>query len=229
MTFYSKMSVITLLVVLTGFANAYGRRLVGGETVPTVIHVHAAIFTTWLLAFVAQTVLIAQKRVKLHKKVGQAGVPLALLMLVSGLVTAIAATRMGHTGIPGVEFKDAEGFLLLNVTSVSLFTLLVIAGWHFRARTEIHKRLMLMATVAGLAPPGISRLPGLAGNGPAIAVVVMGFLASGPVYDWIKLGRPHRAYLFSLPLVALILPPTVTIMASTAAWHTIAAWMIGSR
>ena len=38
-------------------------------------------------------------------------------MLVVGTVTAIAVARLGHRGIPGVEFPDAEGFLLLNLGS----------------------------------------------------------------------------------------------------------------
>jgi len=80
-------------------------------------------------------------------------------MSVVAALTAITVARLGHRGIPGVEFPDAEGVLLLNFAAAIVFTALVAAGWYFRRKPQVHKRLMLMATVGGLMPPGISRLP----------------------------------------------------------------------
>jgi hypothetical protein len=108
---------------------------------------------------------------------------LAGLMLATGLTAAIEAARAGHKGIPGVEFPTREGFLLLDVVSACVFSALVAAGWRWRRRPQAHKRLMLAATVAGLVPPGISRLPGVAGHDGAIAALAIAFLLVGPTYD----------------------------------------------
>jgi uncharacterized membrane protein YozB (DUF420 family) len=226
--FYSVISVVTLVIVFTGFANSFGSKLIQDkEPVATVIQVHAAIFASWLMAFVAQTLLVLKGQVALHRKVGNAGVALALVMLVSASITAIHSARGGHLGIPGVAFPTREGFLLLNLSSAIVFALLVTLGWLSRARPQWHKRYMLMAAVAGLAPPGISRLPLISGHEPAIAISVLLLILAGPAYDVATRGRPHRAYLWSLPLVILILPPVVTGLSSTAAWRAIAAALIG--
>jgi hypothetical protein len=158
-------------------------------------------------------------------RLGQAGMVLAGLMLATGLAAAIDSARGGHKGIPGVEFPTSDGFLLLNVASVCVFSALVAAGWLWRRRPQAHKRLMLAATVAGLMPPGISRLPGVAGHDGAIAGLAVAFLLVGPVYDLATRGRIHRAYA-ALLLAVLIVPPVVLQLSGTEAWHAVAAWMI---
>lgn len=227
--FFSTMSIFLFLVIILGFANTYGTRIfLHNESVPPVIHLHALIFFCWLALFVAQCFFILKKRLDLHKKLGFLGMILALVMLLSGIITGIAAAKMGHLGIPGVEFPSAEGFLLLNISSACIFTILAFAGWGYRKDPQIHKRLMLMATVAGLAPPGISRLPLLSGHTPAIAAFTIFAIALGPLYDWRRLGRPHSAYYYSLPLVLFILPPIVLALSETTLWKSIASLLMNS-
>ncbi len=225
--FYATMSVVAAAVILTGFANTYGPKvLAGGPRVPSIVHLHAAVFTCWLVLFVAQTVLVARGHVALHMRLGNAGMVLAGVMLGVGLATAIATARAGHQGIPGVEFPSREGFLLLNVASILVFSVLVVAGWSFRRRPQIHKRLMLAATVGGLMPPGISRLPLVSGHAPAIAALVIAFLLVGPAYDLLTRRRVHPAYA-GLLLAVLIVPPVVIRMSATGAWLAVASWMTG--
>lgn len=228
-SFFSTMSVLTLIVVILGFANSYGSKLITkSEPVPLIIHIHGTIFSMWLIAFVAQCLFILKRRLDWHQRLGFAGIFLAGIMLVSGFLTALAAARSGHLGIPGVEFKNPEAFLLLNLSSAFIFTFLALLGWIYRAQPHTHKRLMLMATVAGLAPPGISRLPFISGHTPAIAAFTMVFILIGPFYDWLNHGRPHKTYVYSLPLVLAILPPVVAEIASTETWRFISQWLIQS-
>jgi hypothetical protein len=223
--FYSAMSVLCFLFVVLGFGNFYGSHLIATEKIPAVIHVHAAIFFIWILLFVTQAVLIFKKKISLHMKTGQAALVVAAAMLLSGFFTARFAAQTGHTGIPGLQFPASEGFLLLNLASLLLFIILVTTGWFFRNTPETHKRLMLMASAAGLAPPAISRLPGISGVTPAIAGFVMIFILAGPVYDLIVYRKVHKAYLFSLPLVAFILPPVVAQLSSTELWIKVAHYL----
>jgi len=222
--FYSTMSVVAAVVIVIGFANTYPAKVFAGDpAIPVIVHLHAAVFTCWLLLFAAQTGLVMAGRIKLHQQVGTAGMALAGLMLVVGAMTAVAAARLGHRGIPGVEFADAESFLLLNLAATVVFIALTTAGWFFRRTPRVHKRLMLMATVGALMPPGISRLPLVSGHTPAIALLVVGFLLVGPLHDLMTRRRIHPAYVVGLVVSVMAFPPVVAAVASSPAWHGIAA------
>jgi hypothetical protein len=226
--FFSAMSIVAVAVVVTGFGRTYGAKVIAGAPpVPAIVHVHAAIFTLWLALFVAQALLVLRGRTDLHRRLGVAGVVLAWLMLVVGVATSVAVARLGHRGVPGVEFADAAGFLLLNLGAVCVFTALAVAGWYFRRSPQTHKRLMLMATVGGLMPPGIARLPLVAGHAPAIAAVAVAFFLVGPVYDLLTRRRIHVAYLWGLLLTFAIIPPIVGAVSATGAWHRVAVWLMG--
>lgn len=221
------MSMIAAAVIVTGFANTYGPKVMSGATpVPAIIHLHAFLFACWLVLFVTQTLLVIRGHILAHTRLGSAGMVLAGLMLASGLAAATVSARSGHQGIPGVAFPDREGFLLLNVASICVFTALVAAGWWWRRRPQAHKRLMLAATVAGLMPPGIARLPGVSGHAPTIAGLAIAFLLVGPAYDLATRRRIHPAYA-GLLLAVLIVPPVVLQLSGTGAWRALAAWMTG--
>lgn len=225
--FFAAMSVVAGVVILAGFARTYGPKLVTGTpAVPAIVHLHAALFSGWLVLLVVQTRLVG-RRIDLHRRLGTAMVGLAALMLVAGVATAVVVTRGGHRGIPGLEFPDPGGFLLLNVASIVVFAILVAAGWVFRRNPQAHKRLMLGATVGGLMPPGISRLPLVAGHPEAVAALVVAFLLATPAWDLLTRRRLHPA---SGAVAALTLstvpPPIVTAIAATPAWHAIAGWLL---
>jgi hypothetical protein len=224
--FFSGIAVAAAIVIVAGFASTYGPKIVNGDpTLLPIIHVHAAIFASWLVVFVTQNILVLRGRVAVHRKLGPWAVALAMVMLLVGVATAIAVARTGHRGIPGVEFPDAGGFLLLNLAAVTVFTVLVIAGWYWRRSPQAHKRLMLMATTGGLIGPGASRLG--SGNAAIIGPLVFAFILAGPAYDLVTRRRVHPAYLWTLPLVIIGLPPVVGPIASTSAWKVIAAWLVG--
>src|SRR5438132_666935 len=133
--FFSTMSVVAAVVVLTGFANTYPAKVLSADAaVPAVVHLHAAVFTSWLILFVVQTLLVMRGNIKLHQQLGTAGIALAGVMLIVGALTARTVAQLGHRGIPGVEFPDAEGFLLLNLTAAVVFAGLAGAAWLYRRR-----------------------------------------------------------------------------------------------
>src|SRR3954465_1259960 len=225
--FFSIMSIVTSVTIVAGFWNTYLPKILSGApALPPIIHVHAAIFTSWLAFYVMQTTLVLNGRTALHRRLGIAGVVLAALMLVVGTATSITVTRLGDRGIPGVEFPDPAGFLLLNLNAVFVFAILVGAGWYFRRNAQTHKRLMLMATMSGLVGPGVSRLPFASGKPPVIALLVLGFLFTGPIYDLVTRRRGNPAYLWSLPLAFLAVPPIVVQLSATTAWQRVAAMLL---
>jgi hypothetical protein len=151
---------------------------------------------------------------------------LAAVMMLVGVAVGVAVARLDHRGIKGLVFPDAAGFLLLNVAATLVFSALAFAAWLMRGRPQAHKRLMLMATVGGLAPPGIARLPLVAGHPPAVALLAMGFLFCGPIYDLVTRKRVHLAYALGVVVAILGSPPVVGAMSSGAAWRSLADWLI---
>jgi hypothetical protein len=226
--FFSGMAIVTAATIVAGFSNTYLPKVVSGApALPPIIHLHAVVFASWLIVFVAQTTLVLTGRTDVHRRLGVAAVVLAALMVVVGAATGITVARLGHRGIPGVEFPDAAGFLLLNLGSVAVFAMLVGAGWYFRRSPQTHKRLMLTATVGALIGPGVARLPFASGKPPVIAMLALTFLLAGPVYDLVTRRRVHPAYLWGGLLAIMATPPIVTLLSATAAWQSIASWLIG--
>ena len=221
------MAIAASLTIVAGFFNTYGPKVMTGEpALPFVIHVHAVVFTSWLIVFVAQTSLVLGGRTDLHRRLGAASMVLAALMLVVGVTTAITAARLGHRGIPGVEFVDVGGFLFLNLAAISVFAILVAAAWYFRRNAQAHKRLMLMSATGALVGPGVSRLPFFSGNTPAIGLLVLAFLFAGPAYDVLTRRRLHPAYVWALLISFLTVPPVVSVLSATAAWRNFTAFLL---
>ena len=221
------MAIVSSITIVAGFFNSYGPKVITGKpALPNIIHVHAVVFSAWLIVFVAQTTLVLGGRTHLHRRLGSASMVLAVLMLVVGVMTAIASARLGHRGIPGVEFADVEGFLLLNLSAISVFAILVTAAWYFRRNAQAHKRLMLMSATGALVGPGVSRLPFFSGNTAAIAALVLAFLFAGPAYDLMTRRRIHPAYGWSVLVSLLTVPPVVAALSSTGAWRAFAAWLM---
>jgi hypothetical protein len=115
---------------------------------------------------------------------------------------------------------------LLNINAVIVFAVLFTAGWLNRHNSQAHKRLMLTAITGALIGPGASRLPVLSGRTPLIAVTVLAFLFAGPVYDLVTRRKVHRAYWFAVPVALLGIPPIVQAIDRTAAWQSMAAWLL---
>jgi hypothetical protein len=225
--FFSVMAIVTAATIMAGFSRTYVPKVVAGvPELPTIVHFHAVVFTSWLIFYAVQTTLVLSGRTAVHRRLGIVGVLLAALMLVVGAATAVAVARLGHRGLPGVEFPDAEGFLLLNLISIIVFATLVGAGWYFRRNAQAHKRLMLMATVGGLVGPGVARLPFASGRAPVIGVLALAFLLAGPVYDLVTRRRVHPAYLWSGALALISIPPVVAKLSATAAWHSTASVLL---
>lgn len=54
--------------------------------------------------------------------------------------------------------------MIVGVADIAVFTGLAVAGLAWRRRPDVHKRLMLLATLGGLMWPAITRMPIVAGR-----------------------------------------------------------------
>jgi hypothetical protein len=222
--FYTGMASAILLIIFASFGrNYYLRAFAENSTFSVLVHVHAGVFTTWVFLFFAQTTLVAAGRSALHRRLGIAGSLLAGLMIVLGFVTAIYGARRGHN--PGGPYPDALAFLVVGLTDILLFACFVIAGLYYRRRREVHKRLMLLATIGGLMWPAITRLPYVRGQFLPMFGVLALFVLAGPAYDLLTRRRVHPVFLWGGLLILASLPVRRAIGLSDA-WHDFAAWVI---
>lgn len=220
--FFTGMAIAAALTVFIGFAPSYYLSGVfDGRPLTTLVHVHGAIATAWILLFLTQTSLIAAKRTDLHRRLGVAGALLAVLLLMVGYLTAVEGARRGATPPGG---PPPLAFLAVPIGTLVVFAILVGAGLAQRRRSETHKRLMLLATISILTP-AIARLRYIWGPGPLIPIVgTCLFVVACLVYDRLAHGRVHPAFLWGGILVTVTLPARFA-LGQTDAWLAVARWM----
>jgi len=108
--FYTGLAVVAAAIVFAGFARTYYLRdLFGGPPLPPLVHLHGALFTSWLVLLLSQVTLVAAKRTHIHRRLGVAGGVLAAFMIVVGTITAIQAARRGVTP-PGGPFSEVHSW-----------------------------------------------------------------------------------------------------------------------
>jgi hypothetical protein len=228
--FYSGMAITLALTVLIGFAPTYYLRLLGeapmatvsGQPMTTLLHLHGALYTGWVILFIVQTALVAGRRVKLHQRLGIAGTVLAAAMIVVGAKTAIAAAAAGAAP-PGV---DPLAFLAIPMFDVLLFAGFVTAAVHLRRKKEAHKRLMLLAYISILVA-AVARLPGILPMGPLVFFgLTFLFLGAGIAFDLFSRGRVHKVYVWG-GLCLILSVPVRLLVSGTAAWRHLAEFLVG--
>ena len=156
----------------------------------------------------------------MHRRLGLAGVVLAIGMIVAGLRTAIAAGRAGIAP-PGIE---PLSFLVVPVFDIVFFAGFVAAAIVQRRNKEAHKRLMILAYVS-IIIAATARLPGVLPLGPpAFFGVAFLFIVAGIVYDRWSRGRIHPVYIWGGGALVISVPLRLAI-SSTAAWRAFAEWL----
>ena len=80
-----------LLVFIGYFRSYYFGSFFGNTIANSLVHFHGVVMTMWVLYFAAQIALVRSKNIKLHMTLGLAGIFLAALVVVVGLMTAYDA------------------------------------------------------------------------------------------------------------------------------------------
>src|SRR6186997_1701276 len=186
--FYLALSILMVAVVLVGFWPTYfGRMLRGDIARPLVVQIHGLVFVGWMALLIAQVVLAWRGRVQMHRRVGRWGIAYGVLVLVMGVIVGVAAPVI-HVHAGEWTRDRGAGFLLVTFGDMVLFGSLFGAAVYYRRKPEIHKRLMLAATVA-LLFAAIGRMHFLDPLPSVKAVVWLSPLLVGMLYDWKTRGR----------------------------------------
>jgi hypothetical protein len=237
--FFVWMSGACAFVAFAGFAPTYWLQLPAGTFIGSpLLHLHGLLFSGWTLYFLLQTTFAARGRLDRHRAWGLLGISLATAMVLVGFATA----DQGLRNRLAAGFGDrARAFHIASISMITLFAVLVAAAIASVRRPEVHKRLMLLATVSTL-PPAVARLffavsvgtgPGLRpGLGAprtiesvlAATLIADTFILAGVICDWRTRGRPHPAYVIggaSIVAVQLLRGPIST----TQWWYGVADFL----
>lgn len=221
--FYVSMSIAAVLTVFAGFAPTYYLRPYFTTTsLMPLLHLHGLVFTSWLALFLIQTTLVAAHRTDIHRRLGILGGVIAALMILIGPTTAVIRASQGATPVPGVS---PLSFLVVPLGDMFVFAILVGAGFYYRRRPDVHKRLMLLATISILAA-AIARLPFaiMKAGPPAFFGLTDVFVLACVLYDLITLKRVHRATALAALLI-IASQPLRLMLAGTHAWLAFATWL----
>ncbi len=152
--FYSLAAIIMLIIMLAGFHPYYlrGEGMGGRKIAPqlvTLVLVHGAAMTAWLILFFVQSLLIPARKLRLHMKLGWVAAAVALVVSSTGFMVAVQSVRP----VPAIPFWGMayRQFLMVMLAEVSLFTLFVLAGVLSRKKPKIHRSMMLLASLSILA------------------------------------------------------------------------------
>ena len=223
--FFLLVGLLFPLIVIGGFIKNYYLRPLFPEMGPMysdLVRFHAAIMTAWVLLFAAQAWLVSAKKVKLHMKLGWAGVGLAVLVLVTGYLVAIASAQRGNS-VPNIP---PDAFLIVPIMDLALFVIFFGGAIYLRKSPAEHKRLMLLSA-ANFLPPAAARLPidVLQSLGPWWLFGLPTALTIGALtYDtWLTKKLNKVFFAGSILLIASF--PFRLWFGGTETWLTIARWL----
>ena len=223
---YIWFAVFMPIIVLAGFARSYYLKgFFGFPALPSLlVHLHGIVMTSWVVLFVTQVTLVATGRTRTHQRLGVLGAVLAPLVIVVGVLTAIAGAARGATpGPPALQFLAVPLFDMLA------FAILVGTALYLRRRRlDIHKRLMLLAAVNLLAP-AIARIPlHFIETGGALAFFGLTdvCLLACVAFDTIRNRRLHPAFLWGALLI-IASQPLRLMLAGTDIWLRFATMLVG--
>jgi hypothetical protein len=153
--FFSTAGGIFLVVMLIGFhlfisrGSGFEGRNIDPAIFPLVT-VHGLAIAGWYVLFFIQSLLINVRKPRLHMKLGWSAVAIGLAITLTGSLVAIRSVQISP---PTTRFFDMEysRFLLVMLTEIVMFTMFVAAGIATRKQPQIHRAMMLLASLSLLA------------------------------------------------------------------------------
>lgn len=119
-----------------------------GQIVPLIV-THGLAMSSWIMLFCIQSTLILMGNRRLHMVIGPVGGVLAAAIVVLGSTVAAMSVHFNpelYGPLGGPRF-----FLMIMLSEMALFGTLVGLGIANRHRAEVHRPMMLLATIVILS------------------------------------------------------------------------------
>jgi hypothetical protein len=234
--FYTLAAVLLLVLMLLGFQHFYlhGKAYPGRELAPpirTLLILHGIGMSAWMLLFLVQPLLIVTGNRRIHRMLGRIGAGLAACIVILGFRLGIESTLISPSELKiwGLWPKQ---FMAVPIVSILIFAGFVFVGVWNRRRPEVHRPMMLLASLAAM-PAAVSRIDAISGLyrgtiwesvfGPFFATLLIGaFLL---VVKWRLTGSLNRWFVMGY---AGLVASNAFIMqlATTPAWDHFAGFLL---
>jgi hypothetical protein len=197
LTFFTAIALLGIIAILVGFLKTFIIPIISGtKTWPLAIYAHACFVFGWVLTFLVQALLIQNKKYNTHISIGR----WAAFIAVGAAVSIIPASlyqieRELKEGAAQSSISSIVG----SVASAAMFLSLVILAIVYRKRAQVHKRLMLLATILLIWPawfrwrhyfPSVERPDIWFAVVLADSLIIVAF-----IWDWLRNKRIHPALL----------------------------------
>jgi hypothetical protein len=224
LSFFFAAHIVLLVIVLLGFSPSFFLRSAFHHVtpLPILLYVHGAVLTVWFLLTVVQGWLIRTQRRQLHRRLGYIAAGYAAVVIGFGTLANLMLISEIHSP------ADGENIVVWgNFFTLVMFAAFVSLAVVFRKRSEIHKRLILLASMS-IVGPALARLPrwpifagGLeAGRNFAIAGLLIMF-ALLLTYDVVARRKPHPASCVGMALILTSLAAAVFLGITGIGYHII--------
>ena len=236
--FFVGMALLMIATSIAGFVPAIIQPATRRAPLTLLAEAHGIAFFMWLFLYLAQSLLVANGRVDLHRTLGMTSIVLLAAMVPLGFTTTTAMIRRGFDlsgdqdigpQPDGQTSTDAPTAAVFNFVALLTFIILAVTALGYRRRPAVHKRLMLFASISLMVAP-IAHLGGHIKLSPptfvaAYTVLYTMFLLAPIAFDYLTEKRVRfltigmAIGLFaSQALQAFVIGPS-------AAWHRFAEWM----
>jgi hypothetical protein len=189
-SYFVVFAAVTVAVVLAGFARTFFVPIIHGTfSAPVTVGVHLSFFLAWVSLLVAQAVLAYSHNLNWHRQLGWSSAILIPAMTASGVAVSLWATARDLRAGQG---DVALAFLFGLFMDVASFAALASTAVLMRGKPQVHKRLIVIATI-GILGPALGRIPVI---GTMSTPITVALIISLTAYDLASRGRVHPATLW---------------------------------
>jgi len=222
--FYFSMSLLIAAVIIYGFSQTIDRRLIHARPQPPfLLTVHAILFSTWVVFYLLQSVLVRIRKVRIHRTLGWAGAALGVCMIVVGPWVAVVMARFDTVQL---HRPNRDAFLIVPLSDILTFAIFLGLAILWRTNPERHRRLMLIASCV-LTGAAFGRMP-LMHTALYFYGGIDGLILLGALRDLTVSRRIHTVYLIAIPSLVVAQTTVAHIFLHRAAfWIRIAHRLLG--
>jgi hypothetical protein len=198
--FYLCTSLVMAVLVGWGFSHTVDAHLLHASPPrPLLLWFHGAVFSAWMVLFIAQSALVRVRKVSVHRALGWFGAALAASIVISGFMVSVVMLRFDMTVL---HRKNVASFLSVLWCDMIIFGACMALAIYFRKRPEYHRRLVFMASCQ-LMQAAFVRFHYIGYHDlfyPALDVLIV----AGMLRDLIVDGRVNRVYLYVFPAMIFL-------------------------
>ncbi|MEQ1579717.1 MAG: hypothetical protein ABL964_03910 [Steroidobacteraceae bacterium] len=153
--FYALMSGALLLIVLLGFGRSlYLRPFTDLPPLPVAVVIHGSILTAWYVGAFAQATLVSTGRTDLHRRMGWwiAGIGAAVIVIGTTVTFAFVGRRAALGTDIEARIRFFSDIVWGDIAAMVAFAVFFCLALAWRKRPDLHKRLMILGSLALLEP-----------------------------------------------------------------------------